>query len=181
MPWKNGSGFTSQIHLVPETARFPKEEFLWRVSSAPVSQPNQFSFFPGYDRWLVVWQGAGFIANGQEHKAFAPWHFRGEEEIHCQPQGKDVVDLGVIFRRGQVDATMTSHELFSGKPEDIPLQEGFHYFFCAQGAMTCNGILVESPGTLRATGAGQLQISAFTAITRFVHIFLRKKSSSGIS
>ena len=200
MPWKNGQGSTAQIHLVPESAQFPQDEFLWRISSAQVSGENQFSQFPGYDRWLSVWQGAGLLLNEQKLEAFAPRLFAGETPIHCQPLSSDVIDLGAIFRRGQVTAQMTAEHLASQQSRSFTLAQGSHYFFCAQGHLAIETLSANSGSTLHIDVPSEDRLDAATKAktqyeiknklvlrnpgiqeTRFFHIYLRKISVSEIS
>ena len=48
MPWKNGGGVTTEI------AKDGSEPFLWRASRAQVASDGPFSYFPGYDRILII-------------------------------------------------------------------------------------------------------------------------------
>ncbi|MBI3558729.1 MAG: HutD family protein, partial [Deltaproteobacteria bacterium] len=81
MPWKNGRGTTRQIAIFPEDAAFPGDEFLWRVSSAKVTEAGPFSAFPGCDRFLAVWQGAGLLLGTQSLEPLVPQKFSGDEPI----------------------------------------------------------------------------------------------------
>ncbi|KAI3654439.1 hypothetical protein MP228_001158 [Amoeboaphelidium protococcarum] len=54
MPWKNGCGITYQICIHPESASFPSDQFLWRLSSAEINSPCNFSQFPGYTNTIIV-------------------------------------------------------------------------------------------------------------------------------
>jgi uncharacterized protein len=55
VPWKNGGGLTREILKVPPDAT----EFDWRLSLATIETAGPFSAFDGYDRTLVLMQGAG--------------------------------------------------------------------------------------------------------------------------
>jgi environmental stress-induced protein Ves len=55
VPWKNGGGLTREILKVPPDAT----AFDWRLSLATIETPGPFSAFDGYDRTLVLMQGAG--------------------------------------------------------------------------------------------------------------------------
>ena len=55
VPWKNGGGLTREILKVPPDAA----AFDWRVSLATIEAPGPFSAFDGYDRTLVLMNGAG--------------------------------------------------------------------------------------------------------------------------
>ena len=65
MTWKNGGGSTSQIQIFPQDADPAGESFLWRLSSAAVTDPGPFSLFKGYDRWLVILRGDGLVLTEQ--------------------------------------------------------------------------------------------------------------------
>ena len=101
MLWKNGKGRTSEID------RFPHQEnYLWRLSSATIAKDGEFSLFPGFDRWLVVTSGAGVFLNDVKLEPLRPFHFSGEEQIHCRLIADEVVDLGLIFDREKIHAEM---------------------------------------------------------------------------
>ncbi len=53
--WKNGGGLTREILKVPADAA----DFDWRLSLATIEAPGPFSNFAGYDRTLVLVEGAG--------------------------------------------------------------------------------------------------------------------------
>lgn len=56
-PWKNGTGTTDEICLLPEGAN--REDFSLRVSRATIADPGAFSSFPGMDRVITVIEGNG--------------------------------------------------------------------------------------------------------------------------
>lgn len=113
-------GETAEIDRVPAG----EGAYLWRLSQAWVRCESPFSRFPGYDRWLAVWQGEGLLLNDRALPPLAPWRFKGEDEIQCRPVGGEVVDVGLIFDRARVDATMS---VVAGQVTlDRP---GVHYLF----------------------------------------------------
>lgn len=57
VPWKNGSGSTTEIAIGPPDAGF--EDFDWRVSLASIEKDGAFSLFPGVDRTLALVEGHG--------------------------------------------------------------------------------------------------------------------------
>ncbi|MBM3986021.1 MAG: hypothetical protein FJ296_10095, partial [Planctomycetes bacterium] len=59
VPWRNGRGVTEELALAPPGASFERGDFDWRVARATVAQAGPFSAFPGFERVLVVVQGAG--------------------------------------------------------------------------------------------------------------------------
>jgi environmental stress-induced protein Ves len=56
MPWANGRGVTTELY-VHKDARTGR--MLWRLSIAGVDSDGPFSHFAGYDRVLVLLEGAG--------------------------------------------------------------------------------------------------------------------------
>jgi len=59
MPWKNGLGTTTEIAIHPPGAGLAGQPFDWRVSMAAVTADGEFSRFPGYERSILVAEGAG--------------------------------------------------------------------------------------------------------------------------
>jgi environmental stress-induced protein Ves len=63
VPWKNGGGLTQEIFREPvEPAPFD-----WRLSLASIDASGPFSLFAGYDRTLVLVQGAGVELDFDQH------------------------------------------------------------------------------------------------------------------
>lgn len=102
MPWKNGLGATTQMAIEPAEARFPEDPFLWRLSSAPVHAAGPFSVFPGYDRLLTIWHGAGLRLDGEPLLPGDVARFAGDRVTHGTLIDGPVRDFGVIFRRDRV-------------------------------------------------------------------------------
>ena len=121
MPWKNGQGVTSEIAIFPPMARFPDDEFTWRLSSATIKSANHFSQFKNCDRLLVVWKGDGLILNTSELLPLKPFHFSGTEPMDCRLLGGEVVDLGLIYRKDQVKAEMKVLTLTASHSQIITL------------------------------------------------------------
>ena len=57
LPWKNGSGSTTEIAIDPPSATF--DDFHWRISLATISENGPFSVFPGVERTLALVDGHG--------------------------------------------------------------------------------------------------------------------------
>ena len=101
MPWKNGGGITTEI------AKDGTEPFLWRASRAQVASDGPFSFFPGYDRILIILQGKGMVLKfpdkeetlGSQLTDRDLFHFKGEDEIHTSLIDGPVTDWNWITRR----------------------------------------------------------------------------------
>lgn len=159
MPWKNGLGITSQIDIFPKNSEFPGEDFLWRMSSASVKNNNPFSQFPGCDRFLAVFEGEGLRLNGKDLLSSQVLHFQGEESIQGDLIGGPVLDIGLIYRREKVRASMTFAEVSRGQTLDLSLNHETHYVFCAQGSLQCQNFEVSAPETLKIDQPGQIQIT----------------------
>jgi environmental stress-induced protein Ves len=120
MPWKNGLGVTAEIDRSPEG----DGPYLWRFSQASIQTDAPFSAFPGYDRWLAVWQGEAIFLNDLKIAPLEPVRFSGDENTFCRLAGKSVRDVGLIFDRAKVDATMSFIEGFVNLPPSC-----VHYIF----------------------------------------------------
>lgn len=135
--WKNGQGKTRQVAIYPHEATLTAGDFLWRLSSATISGPNDFSQFAGRDRWLIVWKGSGLVLNENKLLPHSPLQFRGEEKIHCQlmkaqkenEAEAEVIDLGLIYDRTKVKADL---KVLTGEA-DIDAGEGTVFLFQARG------------------------------------------------
>lgn len=57
MPWKNGTGSTDEIFLLPPCAS--RDVFDLRISRAVISTAGAFSAFPGVDRTITLIEGSG--------------------------------------------------------------------------------------------------------------------------
>ena len=106
MPWKNGLGVTEEIAIAPEGATLA-DPFLWRLSSALVQADGPFSLFPGYDRTLVVVEGAGMILDADGKlttiaRLDAPFAFPGEASVTSALTEGPIRDFNVMALRGKV-------------------------------------------------------------------------------
>lgn len=105
VPWKNGRGVTDEIALGPAGSSFEQGDFDWRVASAPVVEAGPFSTFPGFERVLVVIQGAGLrLRHGPDGAwvmlaPLTPYAFSGDVPTHAELVDGPVRDLNVLVRR----------------------------------------------------------------------------------
>ena len=108
VPWRNGRGCTAEIAVAPEGAGM--DDFLWRVSTAAVTEPGAFSAFPGVDRILTVIAGDGLTLEiaGREPAAPGrhPFAFPGDLPCSARLEGEPVTDLNVMTRRGRCRAAV---------------------------------------------------------------------------
>jgi len=111
MPWKNGGGSTTEIAIEPAGSSL-SDPFLWRVSSAQVGASGPFSSFPGYERSLVLVEGAGLILDIEGKGRQRLKHlgqvvtFSGDDAVSAALIQGPCVDLGVISDPRRVKATL---------------------------------------------------------------------------
>ncbi|BBD41049.1 hypothetical protein Amn_pb00400 (plasmid) [Aminobacter sp. Y103A] len=65
MPWKNGTGSTEEICLLPKGAS--RDAFELRVSRATISSPDVFSSFAGAERTITLIEGHGLTLQFDDH------------------------------------------------------------------------------------------------------------------
>ncbi|MBC7537476.1 MAG: HutD family protein [Bacteriovorax sp.] len=167
--WKNGNGITRQIAIYPEHATVAANDFLWRISSAIVTQANSFSHFSNCERQLVVWRGTGLLLNGTPMLPNSPITFSGEDNINCELLGdKPVEDLGIIYLKNEVQTTLKVLVLTA--PTTIDLNQGIHFLFFAEG-IDCivNGIELEVSDSLKVENEDKLLISSSSHSTLTIY------------
>jgi environmental stress-induced protein Ves len=172
MPWKNGQGSTAEIDIFPPNANVTDSSFDYRLSSAKVGAAGPFSRFPGYDRILCVIEGEALRINGYRHEPLAPFSFSGEEEIYAALYGTDILDLGVIYRRGVYEAKM---QVLDSTVHQAPLnlEEGIHFFFCAAGSLNVNGSDLNKGDALKMQNEKRARVQ-LTSGAHGIWIFLKK-------
>jgi environmental stress-induced protein Ves len=110
MPWANGMGITTELfaHRNEQSDRV-----LWRISMATVSCDGPFSHFAGYDRILVLIEGAGLRLahqDGTEHRLTSAYQlavFPGDVATHATLLDGPVQDFNVIADRSAFKPTVT--------------------------------------------------------------------------
>ncbi|MGB8860420.1 MAG: HutD family protein [Ilumatobacteraceae bacterium] len=108
--WRNDGGWTREL------AREPAGDaggFTWRVSVAEVETDGPFSTFDGYDRILVLLEGAGMDLCFRETERAArlrsagDWlHFAGEAPIDAALIDGPTTDFNVIWCREAFSASV---------------------------------------------------------------------------
>lgn len=99
-PWKNGGGTTTEIAAYPAGSR-P----LWRVSIAEVTRDGPFSDFSGYERTIMMLEGAGMVLAfaGREpqriERPLRPFTFDGAWKCDCTLLGGPVRDMNLMVDR----------------------------------------------------------------------------------
>jgi uncharacterized protein len=99
-PWKNGGGVTTQLALHEEG-----ERWVWRLSVAQVDQSGPFSDFAGYERTIMLVEGAGMELEvaGRATEAlrlpYRPFVFDGGAAARCTLVSGPVKDLNLMVDR----------------------------------------------------------------------------------
>jgi hypothetical protein len=146
-PWKNGGGSTCEIVCQPPGADM--DSFDWRVSMATIAANGPFSVFPGVDRVIMLFDGAGVRLQGAgvDHRLDtpgAPFAFAGDVALDCALLGGSSTDFNVMTRRSKWRAEVN---VLKGACQIAPapsglvlavrgrwhLQSGAHDFRCASG------------------------------------------------
>lgn len=108
VPWRNGGGTTREIAVRPGAA---PDRFAWRLSIATVATPGPFSAFDGYDRTIMVIDGAGMILNlaGIDQPPlglYQPFAFAGETKVDCRLVDGPIHDFNVMVDRATARANV---------------------------------------------------------------------------
>lgn len=107
MRWKNGAGWTSEVHRVPDI-----DDWRWRISLAEVETDAPFSAFPGVERELVLLSGNGMrlrFDDGAVHELLPPHgalRFSGERPLLGELIDGPSRDFNVMWKRGEVDVQL---------------------------------------------------------------------------
>jgi uncharacterized protein len=139
VPWKNGLGFTEEIHREPADLALP---FHWRLSIATVAQNGAFSPFDGYLRIISVLDGAGMSLqiDGVDSSPILPFQafpFSGSAQTSCTLLEGEIHDFNVIFDADRVSAEVIWHQASSFVDVIIaPNEDAF--ILCAGGEAECS-------------------------------------------
>lgn len=126
MPWRNGGGTTTEIAIHPEAAALAGERFIYRVSIADVATDGPFSRFEGYDRHIMLLEGAGMTLDCGAHgrielaRPFEPRTFSGDWDVHGTLFRGPVRDFNVIVDRARASATLATRIVSA--PERLALE-----------------------------------------------------------
>jgi hypothetical protein len=111
MPWKDGGGSTTEIAIEPPGASLA-DPFAWRVSMARVEASGPFSRFPGYQRALVLLEGAGLILDFEgkaRQRLKRPGQtvaFSGDDAVSATLIQGPCLDFGIISDPRRVAASL---------------------------------------------------------------------------
>ncbi len=95
--WKNGGGRTHEVFRVPDAG----DPFRWRLSLAEIGVSGPFSDFTGYQRLLILLDGAFELrfSNGERRRLRAVGDFEkfdGALGVECELAGGASTDLNLI-------------------------------------------------------------------------------------
>jgi environmental stress-induced protein Ves len=122
--------------------------------------PGPFSNFPGYDRLLILLPGDSVILNSVEHHPSQPIMFKGEDSTYCELKGRPVRDLGLIFRRDLVSATLNVHTLLTGE-SSLELDSYWNFLYVATGGpIKIDSVLLYQNDILLVTQNQNLRVEA---------------------
>lgn len=102
MPWTNGLGVTTELYIHKDART---GHMLWRLSIAGVDADGPFSHFPGYDRALVLLDGAGVTlshGNGTVDRLWRAYEiatFPGDIETQAILTNGPIKDFNLIADR----------------------------------------------------------------------------------
>lgn len=104
MPWKNGGGITTEIWVSPEGSGLAGAPFDWRVSIADVAADGPFSKFAGYDRQIMLLDGAGMRLETEESgsidlRPYRPQTFSGDWTVTGKLLAGPVRDFNLMVAR----------------------------------------------------------------------------------
>lgn len=132
--WKNGTGETREI------ARDEEEPFRWRVSLAQLNPKNEFSRYPGYDRWIAFLGESPVRVLHDETKRekvvgpIEPYRFSGDIATSAMTSSP-MQDFNLIFQRGAAKASLYTMTFRKGEEIQFPLNGQEHFLFCALGSI----------------------------------------------
>jgi len=136
VPWKNGSGSTTEIAIDPPEGGY--DAFHWRVSLATISENGPFSVFPGVERTLALVDGHGLTLDidgsdrvliGRDEPVLA---FSGDSEVKATLNRGPSIDFNVMTR------SETCYHLFgrrrlTGNPSGFAPRGDVSVLFLAEG------------------------------------------------
>ncbi len=144
MPWKNGRGWNTEIAVFPTDAGLTGKPFDWRVSLADVDIDCEFSKFPGYDRSILLAEGAGMELSFDSapvqriERQYEPFSFKGEWQTRCRLLNGPVRDFNVMSARAKSThacEVITSPVLINWQPHKVSL-----LIYCFEGVLTLEGV-----------------------------------------
>src|SRR5262245_12208673 len=139
MPWKNGSGRTTEIAIDPPDADVGSR-FRWRLSIADVERSGPFSAFAGYERTIMVIAGQGMdlSVGGRParrlDRAFEPFVFSGDAPAECRLLGGPIRDFNLMVERSSLRCRLEVVHL-DATPRVFDLACGERLIHCFDGVV----------------------------------------------
>ncbi|HBM16805.1 MAG TPA: hypothetical protein DD381_10750 [Lentisphaeria bacterium] len=140
-PWRNGKGITTELLRkdIPGT-----DKFMWRISSAPVTEDGEFSDFSGYDRILVLLEGNGIELSHSDGKTdilkspFECALFSGDLKTYARLTDGPIRDFNVITNRSYCSAKMDIFKHFQS--HELEIDSGVFLVYAVNDEITlqCN-------------------------------------------
>jgi environmental stress-induced protein Ves len=137
MPWKNGSGTTTEIAIDPPDADVGGR-FRWRLSIADVERSGPFSAFPGYQRTIMVIAGQGMdLLVGDEparrlDRLFEPFVFSGDTPAACRLLDGPIRDFNLMVERSSLRSRLAVSRL-DATPRSLDLKSADWIIHCFEG------------------------------------------------
>jgi hypothetical protein len=159
MPWKNAAGTTQEIAISPSLANASEADFIWRVSIADVTVDAPFSRFPGYDRLIMLLDGAGMtLESGTTgaltlDKRLQPMALPGELAVTAKLKGGPCRDFNVMTQRTKARARLSVHRI-AGAALAVSGDSEAMLAFAVAGAITADGVRASEGDTLVRDGRG---------------------------
>lgn len=161
VPWKNGRGTTLEL------ARHPAEgAFAWRLSIADVVEEAPFSPFPGYDRTILVLEGAGIRLGFEDGETIeltresAPFSFSGDRALVGGPLAGPTRDFNLM-----VDpARFTAWIEILGVGERFAPMRGEAFVYADGDVALADGRAIPAGHLLRGEAPEELTIASGRAI-----------------
>jgi environmental stress-induced protein Ves len=113
-----------------------ENNFIWRLSTAKISEDGPFSLYKNYQRSLAVTNGTGLELNinDKTHKLNKGQvvTFSGNTPVTCRLNQGPVQDLNLIFKPQQIE---TSLEIFSKDLLDLTILNTAFFIFAFDEAL----------------------------------------------
>ncbi|HVO04861.1 MAG TPA: HutD family protein [Candidatus Cybelea sp.] len=142
MPWKNGGGMTTEIIVEQDQGG----NTLWRLSIAEVEQSGPFSDFSGYDRSIMLIEGAGFTLAFDEapqrriDQPFEPFRFDGGWRAACTLIDGAIRDFNLMAARKGPAAELTVERPGPGSVEVAAARTVVFHALKGDAAVSGHGI-----------------------------------------
>ncbi|MBQ6075795.1 MAG: HutD family protein [Lachnospiraceae bacterium] len=175
-PWSGGT--TTQFLIFPRSADYAKRDFLWRISSAAVSDStSDFTSLPDYNRFITPVAGSMTLtrsgAGSGEDSVSGPvllrpydvLAFDGADSTHSEGV---CTDFNLMLRKGRAFGRMDAFDL-TADPRPLPLLPGIRDLLLWCPDADCriltpwSGILLPAGECLIAENIRTLALSACAA------------------